>query len=189
MREREIPVDHAEAFTRFYTGAHAPVLAAVRVTLGDEQLARDAVDEAFVRAAERWGTVHELTNPRGWVYRVAVNWATSWRRKWSRRPTRPVEELDRPHRDPLPDLDLIDALAVLPLEQRQMLVLRHALGCSVRETASALGVAEGTVKSGVHRARERLRADGAWQDPDPRDARPDVATLQRDDDEVFDGRA
>ena len=187
-------MDDAATFADFYTDAHGPVLAAVRVTLRDDQLARDAVDEAFVRAAERWGQVRDADNRAGWVYRVAVNWATSWRRKWSRRPTRPVETLDRSHRDATPDLDLREALAGLPLAQRQMLVLRHALGCSVRETAEVLGVAEGTVKSGVHRAREHLRADATWQDPaaspdtPPDDDARTGAVPLRPEDEVFDGR-
>lgn len=160
----------ADAFATFYTRVQPDVHRAVQVTLGDPQLANDAVDEAFTRAAERWSEVRDLRNPAGWAYRVAVNWATSWRRKLALRPTRSAEQLDRAHLDLVPDLDLAAALAVLPLAQRQMLVLRHAFGCSVAEVADTLGVAEGTVKSGVHRARQRLRDDGSWQDrPDDPD--------------------
>lgn len=175
-------MDHADAdaFAAFYTGAHPDVHRAVQATLGDPQLAHDAVNEAFTRAAERWSQVRDLRNPAGWAYRVAVNWATSWRRKLALRPTRPTEQLDRAHRDIVPDLDLAEALSVLPLAQRQMLVLRHAFGYSVVEVADTLGVAEGTVKSGVHRARQRLRNDGSWQD------RPHDPAA--DENEVFDGR-
>jgi RNA polymerase sigma-70 factor, ECF subfamily len=186
-------VDDAEAFTVFYTGAHPTVRAAVRATVGDAPLADDATDEAFVRAAERWEQVRQMANRDGWTYRVAVNWATSWRRKLARRPTRPAEELDRAHRDRYPDLDLAEALTALPLDQRQMLVLRYALGCSVREVADLLGVAEGTVKSRVHRARQRLLAAGWWQDgddPDRGDVDPfDRAERGRGDQEVLDGRS
>jgi RNA polymerase sigma factor (sigma-70 family) len=157
--ERRAEVDHAGAFAAFYDAQHASVLIAVRATLGDAQLADDAVDEAFVRAAERWSTVRDHERPAAWVYRVAINWATSWRRKWSQRPTLPPEVLDRAHRDDLGDVTLLDDLAQLPLAQRQMLVLRYVLGYSVPETATALDVAEGTVKSAVHRARQQLRAD------------------------------
>lgn len=187
-------VDHvdADAFAAFYTEAQPDLNRAVQVTLGDSQLAHDAVNEAFTRAAERWSQVRDLRNPAGWVYRVAVNWATSWRRKLALRPTRSAEHLDRAHRDTVPDLDLEDALAVLPLTQRQMLVLRYAFGCSVTEVADALGVAEGTVKSGVHRARQRLRDDGRWQDR-PDDAvgpagRQVTAENVTQENEVFDGR-
>lgn len=146
-----------DGFTAFYERRRVEVHAAVAVTLGDRQLAVEAVDEAFVRAAERWAQVSQLDRPAGWVYRVAVNWATSWRRKWSRRPTLPVEVLDRAHHDAADALALLEELDRLPLPQRQMLVLRFVWGYSVPETAAALGVAEGTVKSGVHRARQQLR--------------------------------
>jgi RNA polymerase sigma factor (sigma-70 family) len=184
-------VDDADAFAAFYTDAHGRVRKAPRATLGDVQLADDATDEAFVRAAERWGQVRAMTNRDGWTFRVAVNWATSWRRKLARRPTRSAEELDRAHRDPVPDLDLAAALAVLPLDQRQMLVLRYALGCSVREVADTLGVAEGTVKSRVHRARQRLLADGTWQDgSDPRRGDTDPFDVEGDGRQgVLDGRS
>ena len=148
-----------DGFTAFYERYRGEVHAAVAVTVGDRHLATDAVDEAFVRAAERWGEVSRMDRPAGWVYRVAVNWATSWRRKWSRRPTLPVSALDRTHHDDLDTVTLADGLTGLPLLQRQMLVLRFVLGYSVPETAAALDVAEGTVKSGVHRARQQLRAD------------------------------
>ena len=150
-------MEDADAFAAFYEASYASVTAAVRATLGDAQLARDATDEAFARAAERWETVRTADRPAAWTYRVAVNWAHSWRRKWARRPTRPVEMLDVAARDVVPDLDLARQLEVLPLPQRQMLVLRVAFGLSVAETAAVLDVAEGTVKSGVHRAKQRLR--------------------------------
>jgi RNA polymerase sigma factor (sigma-70 family) len=148
-----------EGFAAFYRRSRTQVHAAVAVTVGDHHLAADAVDEAFVRAAERWGQVAQMDRPAGWVYRVAVNWATSWRRKWSRRPTLPIAALDRSQVDDLASVTLAEELAAVPLAQRQMLVLRFVLGYSVAETAAALGVAEGTVKSGVHRARQRLQGE------------------------------
>jgi RNA polymerase sigma factor (sigma-70 family) len=204
-------VDDADSFTTFYTAAHGHVSTAVHATLRDPHLAAEAVDEAFVRAAERWRSVQEVHNKEGWTYRVAINWATSWRRKLALRPTRSADHLDRASRDEIPDLDLADALAVLPLDQRQTLVLRYALGCSVRDTAEQLGVTEGTVKSRVSRARDRLLADGSWQDHDgdlphdlphdrphdPHHDRPhhdryhdgtDELASEHDDSEVFDGR-
>ena len=148
-----------DGFTGFYERCRAEVHAAVAVTVGDRHLAADAVDEAFVRAAERWPQVSQMERPAGWVYRVAVNWATSWRRKWSRRPTLPIDALDGLHQDDLAAVTMLEELAVLPLVQRQMLVLRFVLGYSVPETAAVLDVAPGTVKSGVHRARQQLHAD------------------------------
>ena len=144
-----------DGFVVFYERTRAPLHRALTATLGDPQLAAEAGDEAMVRAAERWSQVSQMQRPDGWVYRVGVNWASSWRRKWVRRPTLSAEALDRPHLD-APAQDLVSVLEHLPLQQRQMLVLRHVLGYSTVETAAALCVAEGTVKSGLHRARRRL---------------------------------
>ena len=152
-------MEDAEAFIAFYEQTHRRVHAAVAATLGDGQLAGEAVDEAFVRAAERWGQVSAMARPGGWVYRVAVNWATSWRRKWLvARPTLPIEQLDRGQTDRMLEVDLVEQLRRLPVQQRQVLMLRHGFGLSVRETAEVLGIAEGTVKSVTHRASQRIRA-------------------------------
>lgn len=145
-------------FAVFYERHRSWLHRAVTATIGDPQLAAEAADEALGRAAERWEQVATMSRPEGWLYRVAVNWATSWRRKWSRRPTLPLEALERSESD-RHVYQLVDEVRRLPLLQRQMLVLRFVLGYSVSETAEALGVAEGTVKSGVHRARQQLRSE------------------------------
>lgn len=160
-------VEDGQGFAEFYRACRLQVYPALVATLGDPRLAEESIDEALTRAAERWSQVRTLERPAGWVYRVGVNWATSWRRKLSLRPTRSFENLDRAHLDVLPDLDLVRMLSDLPLRQRQMLILRFGLGYSVEETAAVLGVATGTVKSGVHRARQQLR-----HDPEVLDGRP-----------------
>jgi RNA polymerase sigma-70 factor (ECF subfamily) len=160
-------VEDEQGFAEFYRACRLRVYPALVATLGEPRLAEESIDEALTRAAERWSQVRTLDRPAGWVYRVGVNWATSWRRKLSLRPTRRSEDLDRAHLDVLPDFDLVRLLSDLPLRQRQMLILRFGLGYSVEETAALLGVAAGTVKSGVHRARQQLR-----DDPEVLDGRP-----------------
>lgn len=58
-------------------------------------------------------------------------------------------------------VDIRDALARLPLPQRTVLILRSLEGLSEQETAATLGIAPGTVKSRLHRARAALRE--AWE--------------------------
>ena len=65
------PVD----FHEFYREARPAVGRALAVTLGDPDLAADAVDEAMIRAYQRWSQVARLDNPGGWVYRVGLNWS------------------------------------------------------------------------------------------------------------------
>jgi DNA-directed RNA polymerase specialized sigma24 family protein len=97
-----LPVE-AHSFDEFYRTQVDAIYRALTVALADAHLAREAVDEAMTRAYARWATVARYDNPGGWVFRVGLNWATSWRR------TRRLER-------PLPD-DRADAVAT-PVQAR-----------------------------------------------------------------------
>ena len=132
---------------------------ALGLALRDAALGEEAADEAFARACQRWGSVSAYSNPQGWVYRVGLNWARSWlrrvRRERERQPllAQPHATVDRP-----PDLDLERALDSLNDAHRAVIVARFYLDWSVAETATALGIATGTVKSRLSRGLEQLRA-------------------------------
>ena len=130
---------------------------ALALSIGDAQLASEAVDEAFTRAYARWSRVSRYQDPTGWIYRVAANWATSALRKRRLRPVRPVEHLDRATHDTVEDGALLQAIAALPAGQRTVVVLRFYLDWDVARIAAALDIAPGTVKSRLSRALDRLR--------------------------------
>jgi RNA polymerase sigma factor (sigma-70 family) len=144
-------------FERFWGRERDRVYRALALSLGDASLASEAVDEAMTRALERWSRVGDYEQPAAWVYRVALNWATSRRRKLLRRPTRRDAELDRPTDDQLPDLDLLQQLASLRDVQRNVLVLRFYLQFTPTEIAGVLDLPVGTVKSHLHRGLGQLR--------------------------------
>jgi RNA polymerase sigma factor (sigma-70 family) len=147
----------AEPFEAFYRAHVDRVYRALVVTLGDPQLAREATDEAMTRSYVHWSRVRGLDNPGGWVYRVGLNWATSWWRK--RRRERALPDAG-PDSVPPPDPAATaagEALAKLALPQRAVVVCRVLLDMSTAETAALLGVAEGTVKSRLARALAALR--------------------------------
>lgn len=130
---------------------------ALAVALGDPSLAAEAADEAMVRALARWGQVSQYDRPEAWTYRVGLNWATSQLRKWSLRPSRAVDELDRPMVDHLPDVDLADSLRRMDRKHRTVLVMRYFLQVTPDEIAEVLDVPVGTVKSRLNRGVQRLR--------------------------------
>lgn len=143
------------SFSAFYQAHWSEMFKALTLALGDEQLGADAASEGFARACERWGSVSVLANPKGWVYRVSLNWARSWlRRRQTER--RRQERLRDGRVDKLPGPDLERAMAALSPQQRDVVVLRFYLDLSVMETADALGVAPGTVKSRLSRALDSL---------------------------------
>jgi RNA polymerase sigma-70 factor (sigma-E family) len=128
---------------------------------GDRDLAEDLVQDAFIRVLGRF---HDLRNRDAfWWYlrRTIVNLSTSYFRRrgveraWLAR-QRPDEAAPPPH--DLAERDrLRTALMTLRPEQRAAIVLRFYEDLSEADTAEALGMPLGTVKSTVSRGLERLR--------------------------------
>ncbi len=145
--------------------------------LGDHNEALDLSQEVFLRV---FRTIHRFRGQsalRTWIYRIVVNQARNRLRWWRRRNRAQqvsLEEHVRHHGDvPAPDnptspdrafgqkqlaSSIRGALEALPFEQKTAIVLREIDGLSYDEIASSLGVAVGTVKSRLARARESLRA-------------------------------
>jgi RNA polymerase sigma-70 factor (ECF subfamily) len=143
-------------FADFYRVRREVVFRALALTLGNQDLAADAVEEAMVRAYERWRTVSGYANQEGWVFRVGLNWARSRVRK-----TRREISTDRPpeasSHDSMPDPDLDLALGSLTVDARAVIVLRHYLDMSYDQIGLALQIPVGTAKSRLHYATEELR--------------------------------
>lgn len=151
------PAEHDE-FEAFYRANVDRVHRALAVTLRRDDLAREAVDEAMARAYASWPRVARLDNPAGWVFRVGLNWATSWWRK-VRRERPPADDAAPPYPGPAEHTAVArDALARLPTPQRAVITCRVLLDLTTAETAAALGLSEGTVKSRLSRGLAALRA-------------------------------
>lgn len=144
------------SFVAFYEKARDRTVRALALTLGDAALAAEAVDEAMVRAYQRWDRISHYQEPAAWVYRVAVNWATSILRRRNRTP-KPHARYDLVDLGPVAEPDVAVALSELGVRQRAVVVCRFYLGFSEAETAAALGIRPGTVKSRLHRALQHLQ--------------------------------
>ncbi|SCL13881.1 RNA polymerase sigma-70 factor, ECF subfamily [Micromonospora rhizosphaerae] len=153
--ERDPP---ALPFEQFYRDHVDRIHRALALAVGDVAVAREAADEAMARAYARWDRVRRLDNPAGWVFRVGLNWATSWWRK-VRRERPPADEWQAPMA-PGPDpagLAARSALDRLPAGQRTVIVCRVLLDLSTAETAAVLNLTEGTVRSRLSRGLAGLR--------------------------------
>lgn len=144
-----------DSFEYFYATERVRLGRAVALALGEVDLAAEATDEAFARAYERWATISR-GNPAGWVYRVALNWALSVLRRRKLRRDRPLYD-SQVSDFAVGDPAVGKALAALDPMHRGVVVCRHLLGWSVAETADALHLREGTVKSRLARANQILR--------------------------------
>lgn len=148
-------------FDEFYAEHRDEIGRALVFVLGDQSLGFEAVDEAMVKAFQKWDEVSRMDSPAGWVFVAGKRWGLSWRR--GRRRERKREELVTSLEPALPGqsiadyVDLTEALKVLPPDQRTVVACRFSLGMSVSETAEVLGIKEGTVKSRLSRSVVQLR--------------------------------
>jgi RNA polymerase sigma-70 factor (sigma-E family) len=145
-------------FADFYAGSYRRLLGQLFAVTGDLAEAENLLQEAYARAFVRWSRVRGYDRPEAWVRRVALNLAAMADRSLRRR-ARALLRLGPPPVVPefSPELlDLRDALAALPLGQRQVIVLYHLVGLPVEEVARELRLATGTVKSRLSRGRAAL---------------------------------
>lgn len=161
----------AEAFTALYD-AHVGRLYALCVGMTGSRAAADAlVQDTFVRAWQRLSTFRGDSAFATWLHRVAVNELLSESRAAKRRTLRVAIAADLGIADgpvALPDaatipedtplrLDLEQAIAKLPAGARAVFVLHDIGGYAHAEIAAQLGIAEGTSKAHLFRARRLLR--------------------------------
>ncbi len=143
-----------DSFEAFFAAEYPTLARGLTLALGDAELGRDAASEGFVRALQRWNKIQKYDNPAGWVYRVGLNWARSRRRKTVREiRSRPADRaVETSEHDPA----LAQALQSLSADHRMVVVARYYLDWSEAETAEALNVKVGTVKSRLSRALDQL---------------------------------
>jgi RNA polymerase sigma-70 factor (ECF subfamily) len=163
-----------EAFNSLVDRYQRPVYGLCYRFLGNREAAEDATQETFLsayRAIDRF----EGGNLRGWLFRIAANQCRDDLRRDRRRPaTAPLfresdgeeEPIDLPDPSPgaaegLLTLELGETLQrlllELPFEQRQAVVLIDTYEMAYEEAAEATATSIGTIKSRVHRGREKLR--------------------------------
>ena len=160
--ERARGGDH-DAFTELVRGAATRLDRAARLILRDPELARDAVQEALIRA---WRDLPGLRDPArfdAWLHRLTVNACLDLARRRRRRVIEvELDPIDGPAvsdvSGALADREVVDA-AMRRLDERgrAIVVLHYFLGMPLTDVAVTLGIPIGTVKSRLHRALGEMR--------------------------------
>jgi RNA polymerase sigma-70 factor (ECF subfamily) len=145
--------------------------------LGDRDEALDLSQEVFLRVFRTLSSFRGQSALRTWIYRIVVNQAKNRQRWWHRRRRKDQVSLDDhlEHCGDMPSEDtsapdrllasketaarLWTALDHLPFDQKTAIILREIEGLRYDEIAFSLGIAVGTVKSRLTRARYALRAE------------------------------
>lgn len=143
--------------------SHLPALRAFAISLTKSRSAADdAVQDAVLKALTNIDKYEPGTNMRAWLFTILRNTYYSSHRKYHRETSDPDGILTNAlsvkpdHDGRLQFNDFMKAFNQLPDDQREVLVLVGASGFSYIEVAEMTGVAIGTVKSRVNRARARI---------------------------------
>jgi len=152
------------AFERLYRDNERRVFALCMRLSSDPALAEELTQEVFIRAWRKLGSFRGHSAFSSWLYPLTVNVALTERRSRRRRlarvvPTDDVTTLEPSTPAPMPEtgFDLEKAMARLPPGARRVFVLHDVEGRTHEEIASLLGLAPGTSKAQLHRARRLLR--------------------------------
>lgn len=167
--DAEMPESGAdEGLAVLFRERYGPTVRLAFVMTSDAQLAEDLAQEAFVRTWRAWGRIRDPEAAAGYVRATVMNLArSSLRRRLVEAKYRLRREPDREPDESTLRIDLIRALQDLPPRQRACIALRYLDDLSEEDTARALGVSVGTVKSQTHKGLKRL---GTILDGDDDDA-------------------
>jgi RNA polymerase sigma factor (sigma-70 family) len=153
------PATESEGFEAFYLREYHAVVRLAYALSGSRLAAEDIAQEAFLRAFREWETIR---HPSAWVRKVAVRRAgrTAHRRLLEARALARVLAGRVPAVAELPeeDAEVWRAVRALPRRQAQVIALHYVADAPVAEIARTLGLAEGTVKTQLHRGRQALAA-------------------------------
>ena len=163
------------------------LLSVARRFLGNDEDAQDAVQDAFIRAFKAIHTFEERAQLHTWLHRIVVNTALMKLRERRRRPTESIDDLlptyaadghqtvqTRDWSDAVLERKetaglIREAIAMLPDQYRDVLVLRDIEERDTAEAAAILGTSSNVVKVRLHRARQALRTllDRELHSPSP----------------------
>lgn len=158
------------SFEQFVSTRSSSLWRSAWMLTGDAQKGEDLLQTALLKAWRRWERIARDGSVEGYVRRCLVTTYTDWwRRAWNRE--LPSDAL--PERVATSDTDLVElrqdvlsALATLTRGQRAVVVLRYFDDLTEAQTADALGVSIGTVKSQTARALVALRSSPLLMPPE-----------------------
>jgi RNA polymerase sigma-70 factor, ECF subfamily len=172
-----VKADDKEAFSKLILKYQGKAFNIAYRMLDNYEEAKDVTQAAFIRAYQGLGSFREDSCFYTWLYRIIINLCKNKKKSWAIHP--PPESLDEPvateegevartvtDKEPAPDeiavrheiQELVQkAINGLPVQYKEIIILRDIEGLSYEEIAEALSCREGTVKSRLCRARIMLK--------------------------------
>ena len=150
--------ERAELVERLFVEHQRDAVRVAWAITGDGALAQELAQEAFVRVYVHRRALRDPTAAPAYLRRTVVNLAlTAVRRRTREREHAHVrQEVPSVEADAAPGVDVLAALGTLAPRRRACVVLRYYLDLTEAQTADALGISVGTVKSQTHKALRQL---------------------------------
>jgi RNA polymerase sigma-70 factor (sigma-E family) len=152
-----------DRLTVLYTAHYRGLVRLAAYLTGDRDNAEEVVQDAYVKVLGRWGGVRDLDKGEAYLRQAVVNLSRSRVRHQAvveRKAPAPAPDVASAESGALAQLDrdsVVAALAALPRRQREAVVLRYYADLSEAQTAHAMGISAGAVKSHTSRAMAALR--------------------------------
>lgn len=151
------------AFTRLIAAYHADMLRVAFVITGDADVASDATQLAWQTAWRKLGSLREPDRIRSWLVAIAANEARQLTRHQRRRSVVEIAVLSGPRAtDPaggIGRLDLVNALARLKPEDRELIAMRYVLGLDSFEIAATRRTSASGTRARIARVLAQLRKE------------------------------
>lgn len=153
----------SDLLTRLYERYANDVFRYVRYSIGNREDALDVLQEVFIKAQQSIQDFKHESSPKTWLITIARHTVADFfrvkkrsERSLNRLGAEPALQMDT--MSSIPDrMDVENALQGLPEKDREVFVMRHVLGFSVKEAAAAMGWSEVRVRVKLHRVNKRLR--------------------------------
>jgi len=162
-RRQEADAERVAAVEDLFHRHYQPLVRSLSFIALDREFAADAAQEAFLQLYLKWDRVSGYEDPVAWLYRVAIYKCRDHRRALVRaaRLLERIAGAPEPEEHPAwsVEYEVLEALRTLPRRQRVAASLFYLADLSLEQIAGAMKVSEGTAKTHLFRARERLRKE------------------------------
>jgi len=163
------PAERVEArarFDEFFEDEHEHLFKALYFVTGNRQDAEELMQDAFMKLWERWDQIERMSDPTGYLFRVALNGFRMRRRRAATalRRLAPIAEERDLFAEAETRADVRRLLLGLTVRQRAALLLVDLLGYSSEQAARILRVRPSTVRALATQGRRALRAKEGARD-------------------------
>lgn len=153
----------ADPLTALYTAHYRGLVRLAAYLTSDRDIAEEVVQDAYVKVLGRWGGLRDLDKGEAYLRQAVVNLSRSRLRhrgvveRHAPRPGRDEPSAETGALSLIERSTVLRALAELPRRQREAVVLRYYADLSEAQTAHAMGISAGAVKSHTSRGMAALR--------------------------------